>query len=231
MTAAANLLLFITTCSWQQTWYRYELWHPIDHVQNTVRVVPSASHLLVPGMKALIHERYTHMPAHYSGNTTYETDSWFDVVRPLENLAARRLLVTLSVAGVPVFQLLHMFRDTPQGCVIELEAIVGVPAKGWDTLYPDDGHAPDEGRRINAQLVEPMLKPYKESGVWETAIGCVSRHIMEEFGNYGFFVQALYDNPTYNPLGRLPLNLVDMLAQLPLPSLGRRLLHDHALTT
>jgi hypothetical protein len=57
------------------------------------------------------------------------TKMWVDVIDARENLRRNRTLAGLSYKGITVWRLLVTYKDTPAGCVITCEYILGAPEK------------------------------------------------------------------------------------------------------
>lgn len=57
------------------------------------------------------------------------TKMWVDVLDVQRNVARNRTLAGLKYNGITVWQLLVTYKDTPKGCAIETEYVLGVPEK------------------------------------------------------------------------------------------------------
>jgi len=107
------------------------------------------------------------------------------------------------------------FQDTPEGMVVDIEVIAGVPQKGYDEHNPTDGFLFANG--MNELVTAPLLAKQKDSPDWENSINAITRHAIEEFSNLQFFVPVLYERCTL--LGKAGVNWV--------PSLGTWLQYNN----
>jgi hypothetical protein len=99
------------------------------------------------------------------------------------------------------------FNDTPEGLVVDIEVIAGIPAKGYDERAPTDGYLMAAG--MNEMLTAPLLASQKDSPDWQESINAISRHAIEEFSNLQFFVPTLYEK--YTALGKAGINWIPTL--------------------
>jgi hypothetical protein len=191
--------------STQQKWYWYELWHPIDHVESKNRLAtPSKADALRPRTQTLIHERYAHAPASYTGPYTYETDAWFTVLGTGPNWAARRQEIALFTQGFQAWTLILSLEETAEGGVVTAELILGVPATGSDPVNPAMGLPLVEAQAINKAAFIPYFLDLQNSNGAGPGFDAMSRHVVEEFSNLGRFVPALYKSFKANPAGAMP---------------------------
>lgn len=202
-----------------KSFFWYHLWHPIDHIFSENRVEPQLSDPLNPKVTTLIHEAYRNDP----GPVALSTKMWVDVVDTRRNLVANRTLAALSYGGIKVWRLLVTYRDTPKGCVVECEYVLGAPEKGWDPANPEDGYEAAAGRKINGETVAAFLAPYRTNDMFKASDKAVTRHTIEEFSNLGKFLPLVWEDPTVVAARRSimnPLPMVNMMANMPFT--GRR---------
>lgn len=96
------------------------------------------------------------------------------------------------------------FNDTPQGLVVEIEVVAGIPPKGFDERDPTNGFFTAAG--MNELLTAPLLASQKASPDYSGAIDAISRHAIEEFSNLQFFVPVLYEK--YTAMGNKGINWI-----------------------
>lgn len=107
------------------------------------------------------------------------------------------------------------FNDTPEGMVVDIEVIAGIPSKGYDERNPIDGFTAAAG--MNEVLTAPLLAANKNSMDWEESINAITRHAIEEFSNLQFFVPTLWQKCTL--LGAKGINWI--------PTLGNWMQHNN----
>jgi hypothetical protein len=99
------------------------------------------------------------------------------------------------------------FNDTPEGLVVDIEVVAGVPYKGYDKRAPTDGYLMAAG--MNEVFTAPLVGRQKNSMDWEESINAITRHAIEEFSNLQHFVPYLYEK--YTILGKAGINWVPTL--------------------
>jgi hypothetical protein len=99
------------------------------------------------------------------------------------------------------------FNDTPEGLVVDIEVVAGIPSKGYDERSPTDGYLMAAG--MNEMLTAPLLAKQKGSPDWQDSINAITRHAIEEFSNLQFFVPTLYEK--YTALGKAGINWIPTL--------------------
>jgi len=107
------------------------------------------------------------------------------------------------------------FNDTPEGLVVDVEVIAGIPFKGYDDRAPYDGYKMAAG--MNELFTAPLLASQKGSYDWEESINAITRHVIEEFSNLQHFVPYLYEKCTL--MGKTGINWI--------PTLGTWLQYHH----
>lgn len=137
-----------------------------------------------------IHEIYQHAPASYTGNVTYGTNAWFDVLNPVAHAAGKSSNIGIYVGTPPAsylaFTLTVETQETPAGGVLTVEIILGAPLKGFDPLTPDLGYTQPEAEWINSNILLPMFQTYIDNDpIRNQEWNMVSRHVVEEFSNLG----------------------------------------------
>ena len=194
-----------------QKWYWYELWHPIDHVESKNRLAtPSKGDALRPRAQTLIHERYQHAPAAYTGATTYETDAWFTALAPHLNWAAKRQEIALfTTAGG--HQAWTLILSLAGNGVVTAELVLGVPAQGSDPVNPGVGLPLADAIALNQASFIPYFTMLQSDPAAGPGFDAMSRHVVEEFSNLGRFVPALYKSFKANPVGAVPTMGLDAL--------------------
>ena len=93
--------------------------------QKNNSIVPNLFSLFNPSVSTLIHEAYRNDP----GPIALSTKMWVDVINVQDNLRANRTLAGLKYEGIVVWRLLVTYKDTPEGCVVECEYVLGAPEK------------------------------------------------------------------------------------------------------
>jgi hypothetical protein len=99
------------------------------------------------------------------------------------------------------------FNDTPEGLVVDIEVIAGIPHKGYDERAPQDGFLTAAG--MNEMFTAPLLARQKGSVDWEESINAITRHTIEEFSNLQHFVPYLFYR--HSLLGKAGLNWMPTL--------------------
>jgi hypothetical protein len=99
------------------------------------------------------------------------------------------------------------FNDTPEGLVVDIEVVAGIPSKGYDERNPTDGYLMAAG--MNEMLTAPLLAKQKDSPDWQDSINAITRHAIEEFSNLQFFVPTLYAK--YTAFGKAGINWIPTL--------------------
>jgi hypothetical protein len=99
------------------------------------------------------------------------------------------------------------FNDTPEGLVVDIEVVAGIPYKGYDERAPHDGFLAAAG--LNEMMTAPLIARQKGSYDWEESINAITRHAIEEFSNLQHFVPYLYEK--YTLLGKAGINWVPTL--------------------
>eukprot|EP00775_Hariotina_reticulata_P003867 gene3867-4122_t len=195
-------------------YHYYHLWHPLDHVQSAWTLAPAVPGLQAGFLYTLIHERYRN-PSDWKFDRSYETNGWFFVSDPVSNMLKNRFYITMPLLGLPTWNMIIEFNDTPEGLVVDVEVVAGIPPKGFDERDPTSGFLTAAG--MNELLTAPLLASQKASPDWSGAIDAISRHVIEEFSNLQFFVPVLYEK--YNVLGKKGINWI--------PSLGSWMQHNN----
>lgn len=167
--------------------------------------------------QTLIHEIYQHAPAAYTGNVTYATDAWFDVLDPVAHAAGKSSTIGIYVGTYLAFTLSVATAATPAGGVVTVEIINGAPLKGFDPISPQLGYTQAEAAAINSNVLLPLFTTFEadpaNAGVWDA----VSRHVVEEFSNLGRFLPVIYYDPKVNPLIKSPVDVFGVAASVPIP--------------
>ncbi|KAF6259716.1 hypothetical protein COO60DRAFT_1511685 [Scenedesmus sp. NREL 46B-D3] len=164
-------------------YYYYHLWHPIDHIE--------AAWSLGPALQ---------------GHAPLRDNGWFYVADSIMNLARNRYVITMPMLGLPTWTMIIEFNDTPEGMVVDIEVVAGIPSKGYDERNPSDGYLMAAG--MNEMLTAPLLAKQKDSPDWENSINAITRHAIEEFSNLQFFfngksAQDMQTVSFYNALAAL----------------------------
>ena len=89
------------------------------------RITPNLLNPFNPDVKTLIHEAYRNDP----GPLALSTKMWVDVLNTGANLRNNRTLAGLDHKGITVWRLLVTYKDTPAGCQITCEYVLGAPEK------------------------------------------------------------------------------------------------------
>ncbi|KAF8065440.1 F-box protein [Scenedesmus sp. PABB004] len=188
-------------------YYYYHLWHPLDHVEAAWTLGPAVPLLQKgPPIYTLIHERYRN-PEGSTMTRHYETNGWFYVHDSITNLMKNRYVITMPLMGLPTWTMIIEFNDTPEGMVVDIEVVAGIPSKGFDERAPAEGFLTAAG--MNEAFTAPLLASQKGSPDWEESINAISRHAIEEFSNLQFFVPVLYEKATL--LGAKGINWIPTL--------------------
>lgn len=188
-------------------YYYYHLWHPLDHVEAAWSLGPAVPIIQKgPPLYTLIHERYRN-PEGFKGSRHYETNGWFYVADSIMNLARNRYVITMPLLGLPTWTMIIEFNDTPEGMVVDIEVVAGIPSKGYDERNPTDGYLMAAG--MNEVLTAPLLAKQKDSPDWQDSINAITRHAIEEFSNLQFFVPTLYNK--YTAMGKAGINWIPTL--------------------
>jgi hypothetical protein len=95
------------------------------------------------------------------------------------------------------------FNDTPEGLVVDIEVVAGIPSE----RSPTDGYLMAAG--MNEMLTAPLLAKQKGSPDWQDSINAITRHAIEEFSNLQFFVPTLYEK--YTAMGKVGINWIPTL--------------------
>lgn len=188
-------------------YYYYHLWHPLDHVEAAWALGPKVP-FVQKGMPiyTLIHERYRNVPG-FPYDRHYETNGWFYVDDAVTNLMKNRYVITMPLMGMPTWTMILEFNDTPEGLVVDIEVVAGIPYKGYDERSPTDGYMMAAG--LNEMMTAPLVARQKGSFDWEESINAITRHAIEEFSNLQHFVPYLYEK--YTILGHAGINWVPTL--------------------
>jgi hypothetical protein len=99
------------------------------------------------------------------------------------------------------------FNDTPEGLVVDIEVVAGLPFKGYDERAATSGYFTAAG--LNEMFTAPLLAKQKGSTDWVEAINAITRHCIEEFSNLQHFVPYLWEKHT--PMGKAGLNWIPTL--------------------
>ena len=89
------------------------------------------------------------------------------------------------------------FKDSPDGLIIYIELIAGVPPMGYDPYNIKNGN-PMAGT-VNDLVIGQLLESVRNTPDWDGQFDALTRHMIEEFGNLQFFVPELYKK--YAPMG------------------------------
>jgi hypothetical protein len=135
-----------------------------DHVEarNRILLPPYKDDVLnVPRrLQTEIYEIYQHAPASYTGNVTYGTQAWFDVLNPVAHAAGKSSNIGIYLGGYLAFALIVSTEETPAGAVLTIELILGAPLKGFDPVTPDLGYTQPQAEWINSNIMLPMYVTY-----------------------------------------------------------------------
>lgn len=150
-----------------------------DHVEarNRILLPPYKDDVLnVPRrFQTEIYEIYQHAPASYTGNVTYGTQAWFDVLNPVAHAAGKSSNIGIYLGGYLAFALIVSTEETPAGAVLTIELILGAPLKGFDPLTPDLGYTQPEAEWINSNIMLPMYVTYIDNMPQRSELWNVSR--------------------------------------------------------
>eukprot|EP00775_Hariotina_reticulata_P003868 gene3868-4123_t len=184
-------------------YYYYHLWHPLDHVESAWSFGPTVPGLQNGNIYTLIHERYRN-PADWPYNRNYETNGWFFMEDPVQNMMLNRFHITMPILGLPTWNMIIEFNDVSGGLEVDIEIIAGIPPKGFDDRNPFGGFL--AAGPLNELLTSPLLAKQKGTPDYDGAINAITRHVVEEFSNLQFFVPILYEK--YTDMGRKGINWI-----------------------
>jgi len=122
-------------------------------------------------------------------------------------ICAHQLPLRPKSAAPQTWTMILEFNDTPEGLVVDIEVVAGLPFKGYDERAPLDGYAAAAG--LNEMMTAPLIARQKGSYDWEESINAITRHTIEEFSNLQHFVPYLYEKHTI--MGKAGLNWIPTL--------------------
>lgn len=100
------------------------------------------------------------------------------------------------------------FNDTPEGLVVDVEMIMGLPYKGYDERSPLRGYPTAAG--LNEMAFAPAFAGLVPGGFdFHESLDAITRHVIEEFTNLQFFVPYFWEK--YTVLGKKGINWVPTL--------------------
>jgi hypothetical protein len=106
------------------------------------------------------------------------------------------------------FTMIIEFNDTPEGLVVDIEMIAGLPHKGYDERSPLRGYKTAAG--LNEMALAPAFAGKRGANFnWIEAFDAITRHAIEEFTNPQNFLPYFWAK--YAPLGKLGVNWIPTL--------------------
>jgi hypothetical protein len=115
---------------------------------------------------------------------------------------------SLHLSVLQTFTMMIEFNDTPEGLVVDIEMIAGIPSKGYDERSPLRGYKAAAG--LNEMALAPAFAGKRGAYFnWVEAFDAITRHAIEEFTNPQFFLPYYWAK--YAPLGKLGVNWIPTL--------------------
>jgi uncharacterized membrane protein YgcG len=71
--------------------------------------------------------------------------------------------------------------------------MIGAAVRGYDKTDPAKGAPPEMAQLANDNLVKPMFASYAEGDEFTRSINAITRHAVEEFSMFRFFLPAVWD--------------------------------------